>query len=255
MCSSRSRFELHRLPILSPPCRRLTLASLYVCFMCPQVAAHGTGASLPTVEEQIVSMKIISPALYVVAFIEFRIVCCLPAACTGRHTSHVYRIISSVCLTHWHSVWRHFSCLPVACLLHLQEAAHSPCPLTFISSLVVYLTPSTHSTAPIFEIPIESRPSENPHHSSSHCMALCFLTQRHAGAVGPGGHCLQGGQGGAGGPGHRVGADPQVHPTAPTARAHLHHHATTGPTTHIHYIYMFMFIVEGGPSDLTKIDH
>jgi hypothetical protein len=29
---------------------------------CMQVAAHGTGARLPTVEEQIVSMKVVTPA-------------------------------------------------------------------------------------------------------------------------------------------------------------------------------------------------
>lgn len=32
---------------------------------CMQVAAHGTGASLPTVEEQIVSLKIVTPTVYV----------------------------------------------------------------------------------------------------------------------------------------------------------------------------------------------
>lgn len=32
---------------------------------CMQVAAHGTGASLPTVEEQIVRLKIVTPTVCV----------------------------------------------------------------------------------------------------------------------------------------------------------------------------------------------
>jgi hypothetical protein len=61
--------------------------------LCPQVAAHGTGASLPTVEEQIVSMKIISPALYVT---RHRSISCF----SQSYASAVYGIISSAaCLT------------------------------------------------------------------------------------------------------------------------------------------------------------